>query len=64
MWHKIVLLVDFVISKICIILHISHCEALKRFKYDKLQLGAAFEILLSVIIRYQIGYKGDYVDHS
>ena len=56
MWHKIVLLGFFVISKICIVFLISHCKALKGFKYNKLQLGAAFEILLSVMIRYYIGY--------
>ena len=67
MWHKIVLLDDFVISKICIVLHISHCKALKGFKCNELQLGAAFEILLSVIIRYSIEFIRNfknYVDHS
>ena len=72
MWHKIVLLGFFVISKICIVFLISHCKALKGFKCNELQLGAAFEILLSVIIRYFrtpsnveiIRNLKHYVDHS
>ena len=56
MWHKIVLLGVCVISKICIRLLISHCKSLKGFKCNELQLGAAFEILLSVMIGYYIGY--------
>ena len=52
MWHKIVLLSGLVINKICIRLLISHCKALKGIKCNELQLGAAFEILPSVMIRY------------
>ena len=67
MWHEIVLLGFFVICKICIVFLISHCKALKGFKCNELQLGAAFEILLSVLIRYNIEFIRNfenYVDHS
>ena len=70
MWHKIVLLSGFVINKICIRLLISHCKALNGFNCNELQLGAAFEILLSVMIsRIQGNFEiirnlKNYVDHS
>ena len=58
MWHKIVLLVDFVISKICIVFLISHCKALKGFFCNESQLGAAFKILLSVMnFEFQVTLK-------
>ena len=40
---------------------ISHCKTLKGLNCNELQLGAAFKILLSVMIRYYISYKRDVV---